>query len=68
MTTSRTASKRTRIAAGLATMLAAFCVAVPAAQAELVGGVRDGGCLQGVQVGSATNSDGSVTPICRIIR
>ena len=67
MTTSRTISPRTRIAAGLAATLAALCLAAPA-QAELVGGVRDGGCLQGVQVGSATNSDGSVTPICRIIR
>jgi hypothetical protein len=67
MTTSRTTSKRTRLTAGLAATLAAFCVAAPA-QAELVGGVRDGGCLQGVQVGSATNSDGSVTPICRIVR
>lgn len=67
MTTSRTTSKRTRLAAGLAATLAALCVAAPA-QAELVGGVRDGGCLQGVQVGSAANSDGSVTPICRIIR
>ena len=67
MTTSRTTTKRTRIAAGLAATLAALCLAAPA-QAELVGGVRDGGCLSGVQVGSATNSDGSVTPICRIIR
>lgn len=67
MTTSRTTAKRTRLAAGLAATLAAFAVAAPA-QAELVGGVRDGGCLQGVQVGSATNNDGSVTPICRIIR
>ena len=67
MTASRTTSKRTRIAAGLAATLAALCLAAPA-QAELVGGVRDGGCLQGVQVGSAQNPDGSVTPICRIIR
>ena len=67
MTASSTTSTRTRIAAALATVVAALAVAAPA-QAELVGGVRDGGCLQGVQVGSATNSDGSVTPICRIIR
>jgi hypothetical protein len=67
MTAARTTSLRTRIAAGLAAAIAALAVAAPA-QAELVGGVRDGGCLQGVQVGSATNSDGSVTPICRIIR
>jgi uncharacterized membrane protein len=67
MTASRTTSTRTRIAAGLAAVVAALAVAAPA-QAELVGGVRDGGCLQGVQVGSAHNGDGSVTPICRIIR
>ena len=67
MTMSHTASKRTRIAAGLAATLAALAVAAPA-QAELVGGVQDGGCLQGVQVGHAHNPDGSVTPICRIIR
>ena len=45
MIASRTTSKRTRIAAGLATALAALAVAAPA-QAELVGGVRDGGCLR----------------------
>ena len=50
MTVSRTTSTRTRIAAGLAAAIAALAVAAPA-QAELVGGVQDGGCLQGVQVG-----------------
>jgi uncharacterized membrane protein len=67
MIAARTAARRTRLAAGLAAAIAALAVTAPA-QAELVGGVRDGGCLQGVQVGSATNSDGSQTPICRIIR
>lgn len=67
MTATRTASTRTRLAAGLAAVVAALAIAAPA-QAELVGGVQDGGCLQGVQVGHAHNPDGSVTPICRIIR
>jgi uncharacterized membrane protein len=67
MTTARTISARTRIAAGLVAAIAALAVAAPA-QAELVGGVRNGGCLSGIQVGTANNDDGSTTPVCRIVR
>ena len=67
MIASSTTSTRARITAGIAAAIAAMAVAAPA-QAELVGGVQNGGCLQGVQVGTAGNADGSYTPICRIIR
>jgi hypothetical protein len=64
MTATHISIQRPRLAAGLAATLVALALAAPA-QAELVGGVRDGGCLQGVQVGTA--HDGH-TPICRIVR
>jgi hypothetical protein len=47
----------------LATVAAALSVAGPA-QAALSGGVTNGGCVSGIQVGHITHNDGSYTPIC----
>jgi hypothetical protein len=55
---------RRQLATATVTVLAALTVAGPAS-AALVGGVTNGGCTAGLQVGHITHSDGSITPICQ---
>jgi len=56
-------ARRPVVAAAVAA-LAALSVAGPA-QASLSNGLRNGGCLSGIQVGHISNPDGSYTPICQ---
>lgn len=62
--TSQTRKLRRSIAAVAVAALAGLAVAGPA-QAALVGGVTNGGCLSGIQVGHITHSNGDITPICQ---
>jgi hypothetical protein len=55
---------RRPLAAAAVTVLAALSLAGPAS-AALVGGVTNGGCTAGLQVGHITHGDGSITPICQ---
>jgi hypothetical protein len=55
---------RRPLAATAIAALAALSIAGPA-QAALVGGVTNGGCTTGLQVGHITHPDGSYTPICQ---
>jgi hypothetical protein len=46
---------------------AALGVAGPAQANTLHRGVTNGGCLQGVQVGSITQASGDTVPVCMVI-
>jgi hypothetical protein len=65
MTTQFATRKPRRVlAAALVAGVAALSIAGPA-QADLVGGVTNGGCITGIQVGHVTHANGDVSPICR---
>jgi hypothetical protein len=66
MNATHTRIKPRRLATGLLAGLAALSIAGPA-QAALVGGVTNGGCVTGIQVGHITHANGAVTPICQTI-
>lgn len=55
---------RRPLAATAIAVLAALSIAGPA-EAALIGGVTNGGCTTGLQVGHVSHADGSVTPICQ---
>ncbi|HEU0315825.1 MAG TPA: hypothetical protein VFR49_00760 [Solirubrobacteraceae bacterium] len=57
---------RSRLVAGIVAGLAALTIAGPA-QADLVGGVTNGGCITGIQVGHVTHASGEITPICQTL-
>jgi hypothetical protein len=64
--TIQTATRKPRrlAVAAVAAGIAALSIAGPA-QAALVGGVTNGGCTTGIQVGHVTHANGEVTPICQ---
>jgi hypothetical protein len=64
MTIQSAARKSRRLAAAAVVAgVAALSIAGPA-QADLTGGVTNGGCITGIQVGHVTHANGDVTPIC----